>query len=77
MCEELKKMIIITTSKLHLERGALITVIILAIGFKLFICENPKALYVIAEGLDEPSTSYYWVIEKIYSVLHQMELEFS
>lgn len=44
----------------------LIVTILVTIGTKMFIYDNPKALYVIAEGLDEPSSSYYWVIERIY-----------
>lgn len=36
------------------------------IGAKVFIYDNPKALYVIAEGIDEPSSMYYYVIERIY-----------
>ena len=36
------------------------------IGVKIFIYDNPKALYVIAEGLDDPSSMYYHVVERIY-----------
>jgi hypothetical protein len=44
----------------------LLIFIVMIIGTKIFIYDNPKALYVIAEGLDEPSSMYYYVIERIY-----------
>ncbi len=45
-----------------------IAIILFFAGIKIFIYDNPKALYVIAEGLDEPSTSFYWDVERIYSL---------
>ena len=45
-----------------------LTIILLFAGVKIFIYDNPKSLYVIAEGLDEPSSSFYWVAERIYSL---------
>jgi len=42
--------------------------ILLLAGFKLLIYDNPKALYIIAEGLDEPSLSFYKVVKRIYSL---------
>ena len=44
----------------------IISIILLFVGAKIFIYDNPKALYMIAEGLDEPSSSFYWVVERIY-----------
>lgn len=43
-----------------------IAIILLFAGAKIFVYDNPKALYIIAEGLDEPSSSFYWVVERIY-----------
>lgn len=45
-----------------------IIVLAIVLGAKVFIYDNPKALYVIAEGLDEPSSSYYFVVERIYEL---------
>jgi hypothetical protein len=32
----------------------------------LLVYDNPKVLYIIAEGLDDPSPSFYKVVERIY-----------
>jgi len=40
--------------------------ILLFAGIKLLVYDNPKSLYIIAEGLDEPSLSFYKVVERIY-----------
>lgn len=42
--------------------------IAIILGGKVLIYDNPKALYAIAEGLDEPSSSYYFVVERIYKL---------
>lgn len=44
----------------------LVIVLASVIGTTVFIYNSPKALYAIAEGLDEPSSAYYWVAERIY-----------
>jgi len=43
-------------------------VIAIAFGAKVLIYDNPKVLYVVAEGLDEPSAMYYFVTERIYKL---------
>ena len=53
----------------------LIVIIMMIIGAKVFIYDNPKALYIIAEGLDDPSSMYYHVIERIYMLsAHESEM---
>ncbi len=45
-----------------------IPIILLFAVVKIFIYDNQKALYMIAEGLNEPSSSFYFVVERIYSL---------
>ena len=43
-----------------------IVIVIAAFGIKKFIYDNPRALFKVAAGLDEPSSTYYFVMERIY-----------
>jgi len=40
----------------------------IVLGAKVLIYDNPKVLYVVAEGLDEPSSMFYFVTERIYKL---------
>jgi hypothetical protein len=46
----------------------LILLAILLTVIKLCVWDNPKVLFRIAEGLDEPSSSFYLVLERIYKL---------
>jgi hypothetical protein len=46
----------------------LIVAVSLGIGLKLAVWNNTDLLCKIAEGFDEPSTPYYFVIERIYKL---------
>jgi hypothetical protein len=47
---------------------ALIFAVASVIGVNTFVYNNPRALYTIAEGLDEPSALFYWITERIYKL---------
>jgi len=46
----------------------LIVAICLGVGLKLTVWDNTDLLCKIAEGFDEPSTSYYFILERIYKL---------
>ena len=48
--------------------GLIIFVICTFILIKFFVLDNPKTLCILAEGFDEPSTPFYFVIERIYKL---------
>jgi len=53
---------------------AILSVFILLVIVKVFVLDNPDVLCIIAEGFDDPSASYYFVIEKIYKLSTSKEI---
>jgi hypothetical protein len=52
----------------------LITLSIFTIGFKVFIFDNLNALFLIAEGFDQPSIWFYVAQERIYKIAERKDI---
>jgi hypothetical protein len=52
----------------------LITLSIFTIGLKVFIFDNLNALFLIAEGFDQPSTWFYVVQKRIYKIAERKDI---